>query len=136
MFPKPSVWTRLPQQKWPVRWPALQTVWSAPGPPGQPAPTAVPLRLQRADRAALALCWPSQGKVRALVLGWHPIMSCCACLVSLLHLMIKCDNLYNSVAGTSQKHCTFRKYRQLYADFDKYFKHKISIFALEHWNFT
>lgn len=51
----PTVWKALHLQKKPARCPVLQTVWLAPGPPGPPAHTAVPVRRQRVDRAALAL---------------------------------------------------------------------------------
>lgn len=44
-------------------WPVLQTVWSAPGPSGHPAHTAVPPKPRKAGRAANARCWRSQGRV-------------------------------------------------------------------------
>lgn len=54
----------LPPQRWPVIWPVLQTVWSAAGPTGPPAHTAVPPKPRKADRAANARCWRSPAKVK------------------------------------------------------------------------
>lgn len=45
-------------------WPVQQTVWSAPGPSGHPAHTAVPRKPRKAGRAANGRCWRSQGRVR------------------------------------------------------------------------
>lgn len=68
MCPSSTVQTTPHPQKGPARCPVLRTVWLAPGLSGPPARTAVPPKLQRADRAALAPCWPSRGKVIQLSL--------------------------------------------------------------------
>ncbi|KAL7865207.1 hypothetical protein SRHO_G00104540 [Serrasalmus rhombeus] len=65
---KVSLWRRSfvkrirPLQRYPVRWPALGTVWSAPGLIGPPALTPAPIRTQKADRAACEPSWPYLGK--------------------------------------------------------------------------
>ena len=63
MCPLQAVMATLPPQKWPARWPVLQTVWLIPGLPGHRAHTPVQPRMRWADRAAHAQYWHSQGKV-------------------------------------------------------------------------